>query len=191
MLIPSISFTVNIVGQRIFGDPSIGWLFYAILVASSLALGMIGADKSRSLTFSRISSRTKRQQSLNASCFVRAVEDSARSTLTVCAYVVFFSSLVGVLDVVLTAFNMPLILKTLICGALEMTNGAVACEVFTSPLIRGALCALFVGWSGISVHFQMLSICDGKELRLGKYIVNKLLQGIICSLIVALFFSLK
>ena len=189
--IPSISFTVNIVGQRIFGDPSVGWLFYAILVASSIALGMIGADKSRSLTFSRISSHTKRQQSLSASCFVRAVEGSARSTLTICAYVVFFSSFVGVLDVVFNALNAPLMLKTLICGSLEMTNGAVACEAFESPPMRGALCALFVGWSGISVHFQMLSICDGKGLRLGRYIVNKLLQGIICSVIVALFFVLK
>ena len=189
--IPSISFTVNIVGQRIFGDSSVGWLFYAILVASSIALGMIGADKSRSLTFSRSPSRTKRQQRLSASCFVRAVEGSARSTLTICAYVVFFSSFVGVLDVVFNALNAPLMLKTLICGALEMTNGAVACEAFESPPVRGALCALFVGWSGISVHFQMLSICDGKGLRLGRYIVNKLLQGIICSVIVALFFVLK
>lgn len=188
--IPSISFTVNIVGQRIFGDPSIGWLFYFVLVASSLALGMITTRKSEGLSLSR-KARCAPRQAFGASCFVRAVEDSARSTLTVCAYVVFFSSLVGVLDVVLTAFNMPLILKTLICGALEMTNGAVACEAFESPLMRGALCALFVGWSGISVHFQMLSVCDGKELRLGKYIVNKLLQGIICSLIVALFFALK
>jgi hypothetical protein len=42
-----------------------------------------------------------------------------------------------------------------------------------------------VGWSGLSVHFQFISICGEHKIRLGRYFCSKLCRAAIDAAVVA------
>ena len=48
------------------------------------------------------------------------------------------------------------------------------------------LCALAVGWSGLSVHFQIMSICDGCAVSFRPYFASKAAQGLLNVLLLRL-----
>ena len=189
--IPSISFIVNIVGSTVFKSSRIGWMFWASVVISSLVIGMINnlfckkQDKKILLDFEENVAENK----FCAGSFVRAVERSAKSTIIICAYVIFFSSLMGIIKAPLEFFNVPEFLRIAICGLLEMTTGTAECVNIEPLSSRAVFCAFFIGWSGLSVHFQIFSICEGRDLHFKNYLLMKLLQGIICATIITLFFA--
>ena len=45
------------------------------------------------------------------------------------------------------------------------------------PLI---LTAVFAGWSGISVHCQVMTLCGGRGLSFKPYLLAKGVQGLLC-----------
>ena len=189
--IPSISFIVNVVGGTALGSSKLGWMFWVSVVISSLIIGMINnlfckkKDKKINIEFEENVSENK----FCAGSFVRAIESSAKSTLIICAYVIFFSSLMGTIKAPLEFFCVPELLRVIICGFLEMTTGTAECITVQSLPLRALFCAFFVGWSGLSVHFQIFSICEGRNLHFKNYLSMKLLQGLICVAIVSLFFG--
>ena len=188
--IPSIGFIVNIVGGTVFGTSTVGWIFWISVVISSLIIGMINnlfckkKDKKSTLCLEESVIENK----FCAGSFVRAIESSAKSTIIICAYVIFFSSLMGTIKAPLEFFCLPELLRITICGFLEMTTGSAECITVESTALRAAFCAFFVGWSGLSVHFQIFSICEGRNLHFKNYLLMKLLQGFICVAFVSLLF---
>ncbi|MBO5932035.1 MAG: hypothetical protein J6Q70_07375 [Clostridia bacterium] len=43
-----------------------------------------------------------------------------------------------------------------------------------------------MGWSGLSVHCQMLSLCDEQDISLRPYLAAKLIQTAACAAIIGL-----
>ena len=195
--IPSIGFTVNVVGGLIFGNIKVGWIFWLCTVFCSVISGVINkfiygnnsCENTQNNSFV-CSVNTCKTEKSSAGIFVGAVERSAKSTLLICSYVVFFSCLTGVLQIPLERFGVPHILGSLICGLLELTCGVNGSLSVGNMCLRAVLCGFFVGWSGISVHLQIFSICDGRDLKFSNYIFMKLLQGILCSISIFLIFRL-
>lgn len=180
--VPSIAFCVNVVGVSVFQSSRAGWLFWASAILSSLTTGIIGnllAFK-KSPPSNEHALPSKPPSKFRPSDLVRAVESSTKAVLIVCGYVIFFSALMGTLSAPLDFFSVPYPLKTLISGALELTTGVSLCKNISPLTARTALCALFVGWSGLSVHFQIFSICEGKGIDFKKYLFTKLFHGLIC-----------
>lgn len=180
--VPSIAFCVNVVGVSVFQSSRAGWLFWLSSLLSSVITGILGnALASKKAPPSNAPPLPSKPPSRSRpSDLVRAVEGSTRAVLIVCGYVIFFSALMGTLSAPLDFFSVPYPLKTLICGALELTTGASLCKDIPSLTVRTALCALFIGWSGLSVHFQIFSICEGKGIDFKKYLFVKLFHGLIC-----------
>ena len=60
-------------------------------------------------------------------------------------------------------------------------------------LLAAALCAFATGWSGLSVHLQVISVCaaEGLKLPLRRYFTAKLGQSAIAAALAAavLFFT--
>ena len=103
--------------------------------------------------------------------------------LTVCAYVIFFSALTGALGRVSTGRgNMGEWGYALLCGALEMTGGISQASMITG---NGGLIltAAFAGWSGISVHCQVMTLCGGRGLSFKPYVIAKAFQGVLCGVV--------
>jgi hypothetical protein len=97
--------------------------------------------------------------------------------------VVFFSALAGALGGIFQALHTPPILQALTLGLLELSGGVSQIAALFEPHVALPLCAFAAGWSGISVHCQVLSVCEGRSFSFRNYFLAKLLQGLLCALI--------
>ena len=68
-------------------------------------------------------------------------------------------------------------------GIIELTNCvSLITSIATKNIsINIVLCAFLLGFGGISVLLQVLSIISKTDLSIKKYIIGKLLQGIIAA----------
>lgn len=189
---PSLAFLTGFVGSGIFKSSTVGWILWLCTVLSTLILGII----QRFLFKSRAEARQEcciaiPSRKSFSRIFVDAITHSANAMLLICANVVFFSVLIGVLKPILIQFGFGESATKLLLGTFEITRGVIFCsEPGNGGLIPLLACAFFIGWSGICVHFQVISLCDCEDLSFKRYFLLKLLQGIICTAIVWIVFSL-
>ncbi len=184
---PSSAFLISAAGVSMFGSRAFGVLLYAISLLSAVIIGIVGKllDK-KSPREELCSARTdKTEKKRGADTFTSAITSSAISMLYICAFVVFFSTLVGVLEYTVNAAAMPDWCSALWFGFFEMTSGIY--KASTIPLYGCYLAAAAAGWSGLSVHFQIMSICTGCGISFRPYILSKLANAALNVLLLALW----
>ena len=118
------------------------------------------------------------------SLFCGAVCSAASSAICVCAFVTFFYTLVGMLRELIF---IPPPMSPLFFGFFEMTGGVSA-----SPLAGGSgiyLAAGVLGWSGLSVHLQIVNLCRSPRPSFAPYFLSKALSFVISPLILFIFCS--
>jgi len=183
--IPSSAFLINAVGTSLFGDHAFGVLLYAITVLSALLLGVLKTHLFKRKKGTQTTSFVSPGSDSDKDPFVPksgifaltdAIGSSALALLQVCAFVVFFSVFVGALEHLLAGLHLPEALAAFLFGLFELTGG-VGRATALSPLTGEALCCFFVGWSGISVHCQLISLCNVPRLSFRSYWLSKLAHG--------------
>lgn len=182
------AFLLGVVGIGVFGSPGIGGLLCAIHMLSALLVGLLlrfwgGTSRSAPLP---VRHTTKRSAGLDL--FLQAVQSGTGAMLNVCAFVLLFSVIIrllmcsGLLRLCaegLNALGMDRVwAERLLCGILELSNG-VASLPGSDPAHSLPLAALFLGWGGISVHCQTISILHAHGLGFRSYLLGKALQGLI------------
>ena len=181
---PGSAFVISAVGVSLFGNKRIGILLYVAVILSALILG-VGAR----IIFGRVpaNEKTPLPKSVlisdeGVNIFVRAVTGSALSMLSVCALVVFFSSLVGCLGSLLSGVGASETVIAAIAAFFELSSGVgISAELLSHQAVL--LCASALGWSGLSVHLQIVSICSGRDVSLKPYFIVKALQSVICMIL--------
>lgn len=182
---PSPAFLVSAVGSSLFGSRELGILLLFAELISCVAVGVI----------LRWLFGGGRREAREARPFCRgkvsviehitlSVSESARSMISVCAFIIFFSAFGGVIRACLDTLRVPEGAMALVMGALELTGGALAVSELEPPL-SCLLVAAVVGWSGMSVHFQFISICREHRIRLSRYFCAKLCRAAIDVAVVA------
>ena len=119
----------------------------------------------------------------------RAVTGASEGMVSICAFVIFFSALTGVLREILSRFGANETVSAALLGFFEMTGGVSAVSTLSVPL-SCLLAAAIVGWSGLSVHFQMIGLCGEKRMALAPYFASKLATAALNVLLVAIGMSL-
>lgn len=169
---PSAPFLISAVGISMFGDLSLGLRLFIASLLSSLIIGIIGRFiPIRSLPPAAPTESKKEEKRSSAAVFTSAVTSSALSMLYVCAFVVFFSTLVGVLEYTAAALSLPKSANALLFGFFELTSGIK--KTAEIPVYGKYLAAAISGWSGLSVHFQVISVCRGCNLSFKPYFFAK------------------
>ena len=180
---PSPAFLIGAVGKGTFGSPLLGVALYIISVLFSAIIGavMTRIDKAEA-PYSPPKDKKKKSGSF-ASVFTHAVTSSASSMVSVCAFVVFFCAFLGVVEGTLSLFELSDTVTALIFSFFELTSGISRIGEM-SVALRLTLCGIAVGWSGLSVHFQTVSMCADAPFELKPYILAHLsksaLMGIAC-----------
>lgn len=123
-----------------------------------------------------------------------AIGDSARTLVTIAAFMMLFAVLLRVLEVthaiyvlnvpmrlVLGVFGLPASLThAAVTGLFEIDLGCAAAAVAHAPLVSKVVVAsAIIAWSGLSVHAQVLSVLSGTDLRIGPYYVARILHAVI------------
>lgn len=188
---PSSAFLIHAVGVSLWGNHRFGIALYTVVILASLLTG-IGMHRFGRRTASNRSAHVDHASTPQpcARLFTASVRSAAEGMLLVCAYVVFFSTLLGTLGQIFTAWGVPPTAVASFFCLFELSGGVSAASALPSPFHAALLCAFAAGWSGLSVHCQILSVCDGSKLSLRPYLLSKLLQGILCVLLLALLLSL-
>ena len=187
----SAAFLLNVVGLKLWGNRLFGLSLYAILLLSQWIVGrsFLLADKTDPKEQEPVLPLTAEPRSAGM-ILTDAVRSACASMLLVCACVVFFSSLMGALGLVLERFGASASVTALLFCMLELTGGMNAAASLSSPLSAALLCALCAGWSGLSVHCQAISLCGNAGIRFRRYFAAKLLQGLLCALLFGVLVTL-
>ena len=190
---PGSAFVISAVGVSLLGNKKVGIALYVCVILSSLTVGIVGKYLLGYKRGSSIGNSMMIQSDFSIKMLTSAFASSALSMLTVCAYVVFFSAFVGCIGAVLSHLSLPCEVLACIFGFFELSSGVGAAAAVPDRICAVLLCALFVGWSGLSVGFQIMSVCAGRDISFKPYFIAKVAQGVICCLfmMIAVRFVLK
>lgn len=177
--LPSMAFLISAVGGSLYQNHAFGVFLWLSSLISACLVGLLSRKKGAACQQDPLPTRPTK----GFSAFVSAITHSIGSMLTVCAYILFFSAVIGCLSHVFTAWNLPPILTAFLYSFFELTSGTAAAAALSHSLPSALLCALAVGWSGLSVHCQLLTLCDGRGLSFRPYFLAKALSALICTLL--------
>ena len=167
------AFLLGCVGAGVLGNPDAGLWLYAVHILSAILAGILlcrlSGDRGPVLLGSALpAAPVSFPQALTSS-----VTGALASTLNVCAFVVFFQGL----SALPPAPPPPLVL-----GILEMCGGVAS----LTPGPGGfAAAAAIVGWGGLSVHCQAMSLAAPEGLSFRWHWAGKALQAVLSALLAA------
>lgn len=118
-----------------------------------------------------------------------AVKDSMNSMLLIGGYVIIFTVIIdlllgsptfnGLIINISSVFQInPKILKGLLAGAIELTNGCYIVSNLNIDFTYKVLIINFlIGWGGFSINSQAISFISQTDLNIGIYLIGKVLHG--------------
>ena len=158
------SFIIIAVGTQILQNKNIGViLFSANLIASLIMAILLGRF---------ISPQINTPDTVNNSLtfsdqLVKSTYDACHTMFSICAFVLVFSSITKIIK---SIFNYNIISK-IFCNFLEVTNGVAESD---GNII---IISFLLGFAGVCVHFQILSICKTLKPRYSLFCLARLLHG--------------
>lgn len=209
----SPAFIIGAVGAGFLKNPLAGILLYIAHLATSLTIGILMRPwkrKKEKTPFHR--ERTNLHENKAAagkenvglsSAFVGSVTASAKSIIIICAFVVLFSAVnsllsgTGAIDALsgfLSSFlpspgGDSIFFARIITGVLEVTNGCAA-ATGAGGLTAVLLSAAILGFSGISVMFQVISLVRDCGISTKSFIITRFLHAGISVLYALILFLL-
>ena len=147
-----------------FQEKWAGWVLWGIHILSALltAVMLPGDDK-----------RQKVQPASNNITLAEAVNVAVSVMSRVCGWVVLFRMVIAFLQR-WVLWLLPLWAQTLICGALELSNGCCMLDTVADPQVRFILASCLLACGGLCVGMQTAGVTG--ELGTGMYFTGKLLQ---------------
>lgn len=121
-----------------------------------------------------------------------AVKESVSTLLMIGGFIMVFSVVAQIMEEtgvtriflpvvggVLRFFRLdPILSDSVVKGFLEIDLGAMAVAEAVAPLgQRLAIAGAIIGWSGLSVHGQVISVIHGTDIRIAPYIFARLLHA--------------
>ncbi len=183
------AFVISVVGAGLLGSGKAGVILFVSQAAASLAIGILAGlfTRGREETISCSRREACGRQDVSAA-LVDSSADSAKGMMNMCAFVVLFSSLIGLIQEsgvgdMLARFLISLGVSERAAGSilpilLEVTGGcANAAQAGASP----QLISFALGWAGACVHFQISASLAGIRFSKLRFTLFRFLHGIIAA----------
>ena len=169
--LPSPAFVLNVLGKSMLKCRLSGFLVLACVLLSNITVSQLFRSKEEKLSVMP----RKEKQNLGASVS-KALTNAASAMLNIVACVVFFSALTSLIP-----DKTPPAVKAFISGVLEFSQG---CKNAVDTYSVNALpfCAAFLSYGGLSVNFQIMSVC-GNEISYKKYFLISVLRALVSFLL--------
>ena len=171
------AFLIAGVGASMRGSVCDGVFLYLSTVISAVLVGVIfGANKQKS-EFQRVN--TKQNFDI-----VSSIKSSAINSLYVCAFIIFFSVVVGLIKIAISDEQ----ILAVVLPFIEIGNAAS--HLSKSPLTENlslSLTGFSVAFSGISVHLQSFIFIKETDISVRLYVQMKLLQGLFSAILILIF----
>lgn len=169
------AFLISGIGAGMYGNLNLGLCLYFSMILSSLVVGIIfSLSKSPSDTNSNF---TLSNPHLD---ITESIRSAGLNTLSICSYILAFSCVGAVISKI--TGGGPVYLFTI--PFIEIgSSTAILATYGTGSVLTLFLTGFAVGFSGLCVHFQAKSFLAGTDIKMKKYIIMKLIQGILCGML--------
>lgn len=182
------AFLVGAVGSGVFHSVKAGILLYIIHIISALICGILLSGKEEFHS----SPLVPRAAVSFSSALSSAVRSAVMNMLNVCGFVLTFGVFTGLLECggFLPSLCNFLSLKSGIdygliraftIGLFELGGGVGAMSGMALNAQNLALAAFMVGFGGLSVHFQTLSLIADKNIKSGPHFAGRLLSAVLAA----------
>lgn len=173
---PSSAYMISAVGVSMLGSRRLGLLLWGI----SLLCALLTALVTRRIFPDHASTQKPASQPvcLGAEVFTNAVTGAAQSMLAVCAYVLFFSAVLGAMQSACASLSLSPVITAVLYGLLEMSGGIARAAQLEDTTQAAMLCAALACWSGISVMCQVMTVCRGRGFDFRPYLLAKIAQAV-------------
>ena len=173
-------FILGAVGSAMYKSPKIGIILYLSHLLSAILVGIIFRFYEKN-KFCAPKSQIGTATELPSEIFSKVLANSINSILTVCGAIVFFFTISGIVTGLLP-FNQ--VVGALLSAILEFTGGIKKISLLPIPLgLRLSASSFSVGFAGLCVHIQVMSVTARYGLSLKPYILGKLLHGVFSAII--------
>ncbi|MHB1392031.1 MAG: sporulation integral membrane protein YlbJ [Clostridia bacterium] len=200
-------FIIGAVATGIMNNPALGFFLAVSHYLSAVTIGFLMRYYGREKTISRndhipnpiadmLDYRRKDGRTIGV-LLGDAVKNGVNLILMIGGFIIFFSVITSMLKIsgLLSSLSIilakavpfdavtPDIISSFLIGFMEVTNGAKECASLQVPLIYKTIMVSFmIGFGGLSVNAQVMSIIAETDLKFSIYLVFKLVQGIIAAL---------
>jgi sporulation integral membrane protein YlbJ len=199
------AFIFGVVGAGIFKSARIGLILYIIHVITAICIGLIFRSRKSS---GHPSTKLVRPVSVRlkfTEAFTLSVSSAFQSVLGICGFVIFFTVIIqmlqfcGVIPAIASAIGTLLsscgihstYIESFLVGMIELSSGVRSLSSLTGDIaVPLALASFMLGWAGISVHCQVLSITAGTGLSTVKYLIGKVLHGTLAAAVTSVVFHI-
>lgn len=186
-------FILGAIGIGIYKNTYIGLLLLISHYISALLIGFIGKfikkkDGNKNYNNSQISFNVVKLSDIG-NILNETIKKSIDTVLTVGGFIILFSIISSLLEqtkilslISISVFRMltPDTSNSLVIGFLEVTNGINKIATITIPLLNKLIItSILIGFGGMSIHFQTLSIISKVNISFLKYLIGKLFHGIL------------
>ena len=173
------SFVVTAVGVGFLRSARAGGILFASQLTAFLAMGLLSGIGSRREKESP-ERRKERPRRRPAQAFVESASDAAYSTMMMCCMVILFAAMTELLRLAVKDGDAFAALSAL----LEVTGGCAALARRGAPLWT---IAFALGWGGVCVHFQIFACVGKMKIRVGRFLLCRLAQGILAAAACAVY----
>lgn len=210
-------FIIGTVGILLFKNTSIGILLFITHFLGCITVGFIFRFWKKNSKTDVVNSSIANSSNINSNSktinlynlgeiLSESITNSISTLLIIGGFVVLFSSIIsilkssGIIDILsnsintfLTIFNFDTnFTQGFLTGLLEITNGistisSVACKKISLNIL---LTAFLLGFGGISIFLQVLSIISKTDLSIKPYIYGKILHGLFATFYTYIFINI-
>ena len=192
--IPSTAFIINTVGISLLGSRRAGVFIY---ISQIIALAVVGIAYPRILIIKKTTieapSTLKSSHTPLAARLTQSVSGAVMGILSICGFLIFFSVLCGILYDISEKLRLCAALPLTLSSILEMSNGCIRASQSLPNNKAFILSATILAFSGLSLHFQIFSLCKGVKIKYSIFLVSKLCAAVVagaCATIFDLFFKI-
>lgn len=169
----SPSFVINAVGKGMLGSAKAGVILFTALVLISLVSGtLLSLTARKGHKYLTTFAQPAKERESFSEALIGSVNSAADAMVRLCAFSAFFSAIPAVL-LPLSA-TLPDAVRAAVAGLFELSGGCAAAASCSLPLPS---VAAVLGWTGLAVHFQILSVIKGK-LSSKRYFFVSLIRAV-------------
>jgi len=204
-------FIIGTTGILLFHSKLIGILLLSTHILSSITTGIILGIQSRMNNVrTEISTRNHYNESISTNydynigiILSQSVKNAVSLTLQIGGFIVLFSvflSIINELNIfnaigsILEKIYIPKeFTKSILTGMIELTSGVnIVANLQTQYLSMNIIiCSFLLGFGGISILIQVMSILSKSNLSIKTYLTGKLLHGLLAALYTAIFIQIE
>ncbi|MCI8621555.1 MAG: hypothetical protein HFJ50_07640 [Clostridia bacterium] len=190
-------------GISLFGNTTIGFVLFLTHILSCLTVGILfrfwKCKKKNIISKNHANLGSKKDQKTTAnfsnlgSILQNSIMSSINTIIMIGGFVMLFSVIISILNntkifeilsivssPILNKLNLPISFANgFFAGIIELTNGVslISKVPFKAISVNMIICSFLLGFGGISILLQVLSITSTSDISIKPYIMAKLMQG--------------